>query len=67
MIVDDIVGSGGTIEAVGRAIRGAGGNPVSACVVGYLPGLGGIERLANCGIPVFAICALEKRHQIKEF
>ena len=52
LIIDDIIGSGGTILAVAELISRCGGVVSGACVAAQIPALGGVERLVCADIPV---------------
>ncbi len=53
LIVDDLLATGGTVEAVARLVRRLGAEPVEAAFVVELPPLGGRKKLA--GLPVHAL------------
>lgn len=53
IIVDDLLATGGTVEAVARLARRLGAEPVEAAFVVELPPLGGRAKLA--GLPVHAL------------
>ncbi len=59
LLVDDLLATGGTAEAACTLISNMGGMIVECCFVIELPDLGGRERLAGQGHPVFALCAFE--------
>lgn len=59
LIIDDIIGSGGTILAVARLLGEAGAVVQGACVVAHIPSLGGLTRLIESGVPVRWICDLK--------
>ena len=47
VIVDDLIATGGTIEAITRLVEQLGGEVVKICFVMELKGLKGRERLKN--------------------
>ena len=47
VIVDDLIATGGTIEAIARMVEQLGGQVVRICFVMELAGLKGRERLKN--------------------
>lgn len=53
LVVDDLLATGGTIEATVRLIRQLGGKVNEAAFIICLPDLGGIERLKKQGINCF--------------
>lgn len=53
LIVDDLLATGGTVEAVARLVRRIGAEPVEAAFVVELPPLKGREKLA--GLPVHSL------------
>jgi adenine phosphoribosyltransferase len=48
VIHDDVLATGGTVEAINGLVRGLGGEVVGACFLIELTFLGGRERLADC-------------------
>lgn len=59
LLVDDLVATGGTALAAASLIRQAGGDIKEAVFIIDLPDLGGARRLAEAGVPVFALIAFE--------
>lgn len=59
LLIDDLLATGGTIEASAKLIRRLGGEVVHAGFVIGLPDLGGSARLAGVGIESFCICEFE--------
>ena len=59
LLVDDLIATGGTVEAAIKLIEGMGGKLVECCFVIDLPGLGGRARLEKHGHKVFALCEFE--------
>lgn len=55
LMVDDLLATGGTIEATARLIRRLGGTVTEAAFIICLPDLGGIERLEKEGIHSFTL------------
>lgn len=52
VIVDDIVGSGGTILAIAQLLERCGAVVTGACVAAQIPALRGVERLVSEQVPV---------------
>lgn len=59
LMVDDLLATGGTIEATVNLIRKLGANVDHACFVVNLPDLGGAKRLDGLGINNYSICEFE--------
>ena len=55
LVIDDLIATGGTILAAARLMQRLGAKIVEAAVVIDLPALGGSKRLAEAGIPGFAL------------
>ncbi|KKD01244.1 MULTISPECIES: adenine phosphoribosyltransferase [Photobacterium] len=56
LLVDDLLATGGTIEATTKLVRRLGGIVEDAAFVINLPEIGGQQRLRNLGLNVFSIC-----------
>ncbi|MFI3246474.1 MAG: adenine phosphoribosyltransferase [Ferrimonas sp.] len=56
LMVDDLLATGGTIEATTKLIRGLGGEVNDAAFIINLPEVGGAQRLEALGINVLALC-----------
>ncbi len=56
LLVDDLIATGGTAEATAVLIQKLGGVIVECAFVIDLPDLGGVQRLAQKGLPSFALC-----------
>ena len=56
LLVDDLLATGGTIEATTKLVRRLGGTVEDAAFVINLPELGGADRLKGIGLNVFSIC-----------
>ncbi|MDR0218834.1 MAG: adenine phosphoribosyltransferase [Enterobacteriaceae bacterium] len=50
LVIDDLLATGGTIEATVRLIRRLGGDVSEAAFIIGLPDLGGVERLQDLGV-----------------
>lgn len=50
LVIDDLLATGGTIDATAKLIRRLGGNVEHAAFVIWLPELGGKERLEKEGL-----------------
>ena len=59
LMVDDLLATGGTIEATVNLIRKLGAKVENACFVVNLPDLGGEKRLDGLGINSYSICEFE--------
>ncbi|GLX83238.1 adenine phosphoribosyltransferase [Thalassotalea eurytherma] len=59
LIVDDLLATGGTIEATTKLIQKLGANPHSAAFVISLPDLGGEEKLSQLDLNVYSILQFE--------
>jgi adenine phosphoribosyltransferase len=53
LIVDDVIATGGTVEAVSRLIKSMGGNIVGAAFLIELTGMKGVAKIKD--IPVFSL------------
>ncbi|KXI23111.1 adenine phosphoribosyltransferase [Photobacterium sanguinicancri] len=56
LLVDDLLATGGTIEATTKLVRRLGGKVEDAAFVINLPDIGGEARLKTLGLNVFSIC-----------
>ena len=59
LLVDDLIATGGTMEAAVKLIRESGGEVVGCSFIIDLPDLGGRERLEALGLRVQTLCAFE--------
>ena len=59
LIVDDLIATGGTVEAAVRLIEKMQGEIVECCFIIDLPDIGGRARLENIGQKVFTLCEFE--------
>ncbi|MBB1465724.1 MULTISPECIES: adenine phosphoribosyltransferase [Vibrio] len=59
LMVDDLLATGGTIEATTKLIRQLGGVVEHAAFVINLPEIGGDKRLQGLGLEVFSICEFD--------
>ncbi|GAD78938.1 adenine phosphoribosyltransferase [Vibrio ezurae] len=59
LVVDDLLATGGTIEATTKLIRQLGGVVEHAAFVINLPEIGGGERIEKLGIEVFSLCEFD--------
>ncbi|QIL86191.1 adenine phosphoribosyltransferase [Vibrio sp. HDW18] len=59
LVVDDLLATGGTIEATTKLIRQLGGEVQHAAFVINLPEIGGDKRLEGLGLQVYSICEFE--------
>lgn len=56
LMVDDLLATGGTIEATAKLIERLGGEAKHAAFVINLPEIGGEKRLIDNGIEVYTLC-----------
>ncbi|WP_072669787.1 adenine phosphoribosyltransferase [Vibrio injensis] len=59
LVVDDLLATGGTIEATTQLIRQLGGVVQHAAFVINLPEIGGDKRLEALGLEVYSICEFD--------
>ena len=59
LVVDDLLATGGTIEATVKLIRQLGGEVKHAAFVISLPDLGGEARLTALGLELVKLCEFE--------
>ncbi|RSD31978.1 adenine phosphoribosyltransferase [Vibrio pectenicida] len=59
LVVDDLLATGGTIEATTQLIRQLGGVVEHAAFVINLPDIGGDKRLEKLGLNVYSICEFD--------
>ena len=59
LVVDDLLATGGTIEATTQLIRQLGGEVEHAAFVINLPEIGGDARLEKLGVKVYSICEFD--------
>ncbi|WP_163937613.1 adenine phosphoribosyltransferase [Paraferrimonas sp. SM1919] len=59
LVVDDLLATGGTIEATVALIRQLGGEVEHAAFVINLPDIGGESKLKGLGLDVYSLCEFE--------
>ena len=59
LVVDDLIATGGTVEAAINLIQKSGATVVGCAFVIGLPDLGGQKRLQDMGIEVLTLCEFE--------
>ncbi|PMG86327.1 adenine phosphoribosyltransferase [Vibrio breoganii] len=59
LVVDDLLATGGTIEATTKLIRQLGGIVEHTAFVINLPEIGGDKRIEKMGIEVFSLCEFD--------
>ena len=59
LIVDDLIATGGTVEAAVRLVEKMQGKIVECCFIICLPDIGGREKIENMGQKVFTLCEFE--------
>ena len=59
LVIDDLLATGGTIEATVKLIRELGGEVKDAAFVINLPELGGGDRLKALGLEILTLCEFE--------
>lgn len=59
LVIDDLLATGGTVEATVKLIRRLGGEVEHAAFVIWLPELGGAERLEKEGVKSFTLVSFE--------
>lgn len=59
LIVDDLIATGGTVEAAATLIKKLGGHIVAAAFIVDLPDIGGSKKCADLGIPCHSLMEFE--------
>ena len=59
LIIDDLLATGGTVEATVKLIRRLGGKVENAAFIISLPELGGAERLQKVGITSYSLVSFD--------
>ncbi len=59
LVIDDLLATGGTIEATVKLIRRLGGEVKDAAFVISLPDLGGEQRLTEQGLELVKLCEFD--------
>ncbi|MCL2916789.1 adenine phosphoribosyltransferase [Shewanella litorisediminis] len=59
LVIDDLLATGGTIEATVKLIRRLGGDVAHAAFIISLPDLGGEKRLQAMGLEICKLCEFE--------
>lgn len=59
LIVDDLVATGGTVEAAVKLVRRTGGNVVGCSLIIDLPFLGGADKIRGLDVPVLTLCSFD--------
>lgn len=59
LIVDDLIATGGTLEAAAKLVRQLGGDILGASFIVDLPDIGGSKKCEELGIPCHALMEFE--------
>ncbi len=59
LIVDDLIATGGTVEAAVKLVQKMKGEILECCFIIDLPDIGGTRKLASMGQNVFTLCEFE--------
>jgi len=59
LIVDDLIATGGTLEAAGKLVKQLGGQIIAAAFIVDLPDIGGSKKCEQLGIPCHALMDFE--------
>ena len=59
LIVDDLIATGGTLEAASKLVRQLGGDILGASFIVDLPDIGGSKKCEELGIPCHALMEFE--------
>lgn len=59
LVIDDLLATGGTIEATVKLIRRLKGEVTDAAFIISLPDLGGEKRLQDMGLNIYSLCEFE--------
>jgi len=57
LLIDDLIATGGTMEAAIKLVQEMGGNVIECCFVVDLPNVGGSERLRQQGYQLHSLCS----------
>jgi len=59
LLVDDLVATGGTLLAAIKLLQRLGANVVEGAAIIDLPALGGSQRIAATGTPLYTVCCFD--------
>jgi len=59
LIIDDLIATGGTLEAAVKLVRALGGDIVGAAFIVDLPDLGGVKKCEALDVPCHALMGFE--------
>ena len=59
LIVDDLIATGGTVEAAVKLVQKMKGEVLECCFIVDLPDIGGSRKLESMGQNVFSLCEFE--------
>jgi len=59
LMIDDLIATGGTMEAAIKLVQEMGGNIVECCFVVDLPNVGGSKRLRQQGHQLYSLCSFD--------
>ena len=59
LIVDDLIATGGTVEAAVKLLQKMKGEVLECCFIIDLPDIGGSKKLESIGQNVFSLCEFE--------
>ena len=59
LIVDDLIATGGTVEAAVKLVQKMKGEVLECCFIIDLPDIGGSRRLESMGQNIFSLCEFE--------
>ena len=59
LIVDDLIATGGTVEAAVKLVQKMKGEVIECCFIIDLPDIGGTRKLESMGQNVFSLCEFE--------
>lgn len=60
LVIDDLLATGGTVDATVKLIRRLGGQVSNAAFVIWLDGLGGDEKLKSIGVEPFSLVSFQE-------
>lgn len=59
LMIDDLIATGGTMEAAIKLVQEMGGNIIECCFVVDLPNVGGSKRLRQQGHQLYSLCSFD--------